>query len=328
MEIIIDRESNTPAYRQIVHQFQAAIQRGKLQAGYKLPTERDLARDCEISRGTVKKAYEELERENLVQVVQGSGTFVAGVAETKEVSRKESAIIRIEGLFDELLDLNFSINEIKNLFYLMAYERERQMEAFHIAAVDCNPEALAIYEKQLLYLSRKHIHKILLSDLEREGNPSAVLREYDLIITTTTHFREIEALVPDLSHKLLQAAVSPSQKTVVEIASIGLKSAIAVISYSSKFGQIISERLSNFQLDEKSVISKVDPNDDELYKILESADAIILPPGYPLTRNQQIAGALTRFRNRGGRLIEFEYRIEQGSLVYVEDRISEILQGA
>ncbi len=327
MRIKIKKESNIPAYRQIVGQIQSAIQAGKLQAGYKLPTERELAKSCNLARGTIKKAYETLEKERLVQVIRGSGTFVAGVSEIQHATRKVSALSKIEALFDELLDRGLSITEIKNLFYLMAYQRERQMEAFHIAAVDCNPEALSIYEKQLLFLSKKRVYKIPLTDLRKQKNPSATLREYDLIITTTNHIDELEKLIPELNNKLLKASVSPSQKTVVDIASIHKKSRIGIVSISEKFSRVIRDRLLNFQLNEQSVMSLVQPSDEELISLLEKSDALIMPPDYPLNRNRHTAAAINRFRDRGGRLIEFEYRIEQGTLDYIEDRIAKIFQG-
>jgi GntR family transcriptional regulator len=51
-----------------------------LQPGDALPSVRQLAADLGINPNTVKQAYRELEREGLVHVRRGQGTFVTDVA--------------------------------------------------------------------------------------------------------------------------------------------------------------------------------------------------------------------------------------------------------
>lgn len=51
----------------------------------KLPTERDLATEFDVSRLTVRRALDRLEHEGLVYRVQGAGTFVAAPRITKSV---------------------------------------------------------------------------------------------------------------------------------------------------------------------------------------------------------------------------------------------------
>lgn len=51
----------------------------------KLPTERDLASQFDVSRLTVRRALDRLEQDGLVYRVQGSGTFVASPRITKSV---------------------------------------------------------------------------------------------------------------------------------------------------------------------------------------------------------------------------------------------------
>jgi 2-aminoadipate transaminase len=66
-----------PVYRQIVGLLAAAIGRGTLLAGHRLPPERDLATAMTISRATVVAAYRELEARGLVRGYVGRGTFVS-----------------------------------------------------------------------------------------------------------------------------------------------------------------------------------------------------------------------------------------------------------
>ena len=66
-----------PLYRQLVRQVTDAIAGGRLSPGEKLPSHRDLAAQLVIAPLTVKKAYDELEREGLIRTQRGRGTFVS-----------------------------------------------------------------------------------------------------------------------------------------------------------------------------------------------------------------------------------------------------------
>lgn len=65
-----------PLYRQIVRQVSDAIAGGRLTSGERLPSHRDLAAQLVIAPLTVKKAYDELEKEGLIRTQRGRGTFI------------------------------------------------------------------------------------------------------------------------------------------------------------------------------------------------------------------------------------------------------------
>ncbi|WP_342641022.1 PLP-dependent aminotransferase family protein [Rhodoligotrophos ferricapiens] len=65
-----------PAYLSLADQIARAIVEGKLEAGTRLPTQRHLAEDLQLSTQTVSRAYEELIRRGLLSGEIGRGTFV------------------------------------------------------------------------------------------------------------------------------------------------------------------------------------------------------------------------------------------------------------
>ncbi len=67
-------------YQQIVDGLRREVSEGRLRAGAPLPSFRQLAEDLLVSVITVKRAYEELEREGIIYRRQGLGTFVAEAA--------------------------------------------------------------------------------------------------------------------------------------------------------------------------------------------------------------------------------------------------------
>ena len=87
MRIVLSNASPDPIYEQIARQIRSQILSGDLSEGDLLPSIRALARDLQISVITTKRAYEELEREGLLNTVGGKGTFVA--AQNPELLREK-----------------------------------------------------------------------------------------------------------------------------------------------------------------------------------------------------------------------------------------------
>lgn len=66
-----------PKYRQLLQLLRQQILSGALAPAAQLPTEEELAQTYGLSRGTVRKAIEQLSAEGLVYTAQGSGTYVS-----------------------------------------------------------------------------------------------------------------------------------------------------------------------------------------------------------------------------------------------------------
>jgi len=64
-------------YEQIVDRLKREVSEGRVKPGAALPSFRALAEELLVSVITVKRAYEELEREGIIYRRQGLGTFVA-----------------------------------------------------------------------------------------------------------------------------------------------------------------------------------------------------------------------------------------------------------
>jgi GntR family transcriptional regulator len=73
----ISPAASGPLYQQIVESIKREVLANRLTAGSALPSYRVLAEQLLVSLITVKRAYEELEREGITFSRQGLGTFVA-----------------------------------------------------------------------------------------------------------------------------------------------------------------------------------------------------------------------------------------------------------
>ena len=77
MKILISNTSEIRLYRQIKDQIKDAILREELSEGDPLPSIRAFANDLSVSVLTVRRVYDELEREGFIVSQVGIGTFVS-----------------------------------------------------------------------------------------------------------------------------------------------------------------------------------------------------------------------------------------------------------
>lgn len=77
MHIAINTADPRPIYVQIMDEIRRAVVLGLLGAESALPSVRQLAVDLRVNPNTVAQAYRELERQGVVYVRRGQGTFVS-----------------------------------------------------------------------------------------------------------------------------------------------------------------------------------------------------------------------------------------------------------
>ncbi len=73
----VDPRLPTPVYQQVVDGIKEAVAKGLLKPRDRLPAVRELAMLMMLNHNTVAKAYQELERERVIEVIRGRGTYVA-----------------------------------------------------------------------------------------------------------------------------------------------------------------------------------------------------------------------------------------------------------
>lgn len=103
MKILISNSSSIPIYEQIKESIISQILSDDLKEGEKLPSIRSLAKDIRISIMTVKRAYDELEKEGYLVTHQGKGSYISLKSSelAKEMKQKE-----IEDYIFKIVDIS------------------------------------------------------------------------------------------------------------------------------------------------------------------------------------------------------------------------------
>ncbi len=119
MKILLSNASPSPIYEQILRQIRAQILSGDLSEGEALPSIRKLAQTLQISVITTKRAYDELEREGLIDTVGGKGTFVASPnAEFLREKRVRAVEEKLSEAIAEARAAGIAAKELKHMLTL------------------------------------------------------------------------------------------------------------------------------------------------------------------------------------------------------------------
>lgn len=76
--LIIER-TGEPLYLQIANQIRQQIATGQISIGERLPTIRQMSEDLRINSDPIRHALRLLQTEHIIDIVQGSGTFVTSI---------------------------------------------------------------------------------------------------------------------------------------------------------------------------------------------------------------------------------------------------------
>ncbi|MCI5527505.1 MAG: GntR family transcriptional regulator [Oscillospiraceae bacterium] len=319
MNFSIEKNSTVSIYQQLINQVTRKVQNGELPSGKKLPTVRELADQLGIARGTVKHAYEELERKGIITMTRGKGTFIREQAR-QESSAKVRAMAAIERLLDEMESLSFSPQEIQMFFNLKMRERMERDDNVCIIFIDCNPETLANIINQISVLPNIEAHKLLLNNALKE--PFVIDDFADLVITTSTHMNQLSSVVSN-KEKLVQVVTAPSSPTVAKMAMIGGKS-VGILCASETYSHIILRSMQNLELSCKNIETFLFGSAAHLDTFLRHKDVLIVPNDFLLFCSRTEGDLIRQADQLGKTVIRYNYQIDGGSFLNVQEKIDSI----
>ena len=318
MEIRIKSGTDVPIYQQIVDAVQEQISSGVLAEGQKLPTVRQLAEEMGLAKGTIKRAYDELERCGAIRMTQGKGTFVLELRRRTD-SHKEQAMQAIDRMLDELEALDFSPREIEIFFDLKLRARMDRGAGLRVAVTDCNVEALALIADQIAAIGGIELFRFTLDEVMNA--PYKLSDSMELIFTTECHVEQLERIVSQ-PQKIVKLALAPTQATVVSLARMRDARRIGIISASEQYGDAMREGASEVIGTDHRFESRFF-GDGDPGGFVSRQDAVLVPAGYMKYCSAEEAEWLHRF-SRSKPLLAYELQIDAGSFMYLRDRIEQL----
>lgn len=315
----VNAELDIPIYQQLVDTIRAAVKKGTLLPGAQLPTVQEMTIELGIARGTVKRAYDELERAGLVEKVQGRGTFVR-YQPANSGSRKERAMAAIDDMLDRLEDMGLTASEINIFLNLKLRERAEEEAQVKVAVVECNPENLSQMSEQLRHISGVDLYSYSLDTIRQY--PYNLDGDFDLIVTTSSHATYLEGVLP-LKKRMARIALRPSTRFLSDVIKLRHGKEVGIVGYSPRFGELLYETCSSYAEDVVLHDPAPTASEQELAAYVEGKHVLLVPKHYRKYFKPSLADVIAGFK---GEIIECYYEMDEGSLLYLENKIKRLLE--
>ena len=191
---------NKPMYRQIADALREKISEGELKPGDALPTESSLQEAFNVSRVTVRQALKLLTEEQIVESIQGSGTYV------KE-ERVNYDIYQLTGFYEKLADRNVDTHSEVSIFEVL------KADAKLAEKLNLSHDDKVWHVKRVRFIKQKPVN------LEETWMPLALFPDltWEVMENSKYHYVEqIKKLVIDRSEQEL-VPIMPSEEAIAAL---------------------------------------------------------------------------------------------------------------
>lgn len=317
MELVLNKGSGIPLYKQVKHAITDKIRSKELSAGFKMPTERELSEHLKISRNTVSAAYKDLEKEGLLISRQGKGTFVAEESDRIIHGEVHERILHlVDAGMKEALDYGM---EAKDFLHLVEQRVEEKLDLIRTASavyIECNTEQARYFAQQIEAGTNMKCDPLTIADLiEMTDETRLLLYKAKVIVSTFNHVPEVLEYVEGFGKTVLGVAINPDLKTIVRIARLPRETRLAFVCISDEFKSKVQQAFDNAGLTDLDLVYTNTQDPDQLERILADRDQIIVSPG--------------RFRDvrtyvEQERIIPFLYNLDEGTLKTLKQNLLEL----
>ena len=225
---------NKPMYRQIADALREKISAGELKPGDALPTESSLQEAFNVSRVTVRQALKLLTEEQIVESIQGSGTYV------KE-ERVNYDIYQLTGFYEKLADRNVDTHSEVSIFEVL------KADAKLAEKLNLSHDDKVWHVKRVRFIKQKPVN------LEETWMPLALFPDltWEVMENSKYHYVEqIKKLVIDRSEQEL-VPIMPSEEAIAALSLDPAKPILEKVSRGFlKDGRVLEYSRNVFNTDD------------------------------------------------------------------------------
>lgn len=318
IEIRVKKDSGVPLYVQVKKQIMDLIKNGTLKVGNKMPTERELSENLKVSRNTISTAYNELEQEGVLKSYQGRGTFVAEEANPWKAQNVKEKIIKFVDLgLEEAMETGMDVDDFLEIVTQRVKEKKDIMSKMTALYVECNIEQSKMFSKQLMDSTNMNVIPFTLDDIRNINKETQeIIEKCQVIISTFNHVNEVVKLTKPFEKEVIGVAINVDLETIVKIARYPEDTRFGFVCMSQEFmfkarGALERAGLGNINIQYTNTTDK-----NELVKIINNSDAIIVSPGrYKDVKENTVEDKA---------ILRFLYSLDDNSVKALKSKIIEV----
>lgn len=317
MELILNKGSGIPLYKQVKNSITEKIRSGELHSGFKMPTERELSEQLRISRNTVSAAYKELEKDGLLTSHQGKGTFVAEESEEALSGKFHDRILHFVDMgMEEAFATGMEAKDFLRLVEQRVTEKVDLLRTARAIYIECNTEQARDFSRQIEVGTNLQCDPLTIQELiEMSDETRLMLYNAKVIVTTFNHVPEVMEYVKDFNKTILGVAINPDLKTIVQIARYPEGTRFAFVSISIEFMEKVRASLEGSGLDDLDIVYTNTQDPQPLEAMVSDRDIILVSPGRYRDVNRYVEAE---------RILPLLYNLDDGSLKALKQRLLEL----
>ncbi len=280
----IEKNKKVPLYLQLQDLIKYYISTGVIKNNDQLPGVNDLARDLEINFDTVRKAYKELEKEGLVSMRRGTGSFVQLKDDKLKSmqSRLETAADPLQTVKDvirRLVQQGTPINEIKDILSKAVDEVTQEMTRQLLIFTECNQLQIIEISKILETRLKMKVKPVLLEDLENEIKQLAENEDNILsVITTGFHVNEVQKILSKTGIDIQMLVTNMSPETRRKLDEFGPRARFGFICRDRDSIPFYTDLLNTELGGTINLITSVFNDTSKVKEIIRMADVLLVTP--------------------------------------------------
>jgi hypothetical protein len=276
-----------------------------------------------ISRGTVKKAYSQLESLNIIKIIWGSGAYIA---QNDELSDKHSERAQLAALMDTMHEKGYTQQEIE-AFAFLRLSMGRLKRKASIALIESCPEVMGICQKRLNDFADGLCRSFLISDVKGFTNKDNIFQDYDIILSDIEHYYTVAGLIPLNAHRITTYSLALSADTNTALSEIKTADQVGIFTQSRTFRELINNRLldSGIRVHDRDCVYQRWVTADDFAGFISNKHTLIMPPMHVMDISCDMFAIIRAFIENGGRLINTDLVMDRNTLIYIEEKIANIL---
>jgi DNA-binding transcriptional regulator YhcF (GntR family) len=319
----IDKDNKIPLYLQLKDLIKYYISTGVIQDDQQLPGVNALGKELNVNFETVRKAYKELEKEGLLKMARGRGTYVTlhptkiprMSADPPPETKPEEAL---KLWMKRLVRSGIGLAEVKKTVARIINDIEKEESKQIVIFTECNHYQVKEISKTLRSALNLNVRAVLVENLKKEVDkilkgPHNLLA----VITTGFHINEVRRLLEDIPVSTHVLITSMSNET---------RQALLDFDRNKHFGFICRDRESIPLWEDliKDELGKdidlrcsILADRDEVQEILQSVNVVMVSPPVYKEIKKQASPKLSVFN-------VFD-KVDSMSMRLIKDRLTEHL---
>lgn len=222
MLFVLEKGHKDSLLDQARSQLLTALHTGRLGAGDRLPSVRQVAQRNGINLKTAYSIYQRLGAEGYVTLRVGAGAYVADIDQSDlEEAYCHSMFKLVKSNLAEAERLKVGPREYLRLVRRLV--KKSRSRTARVAVVECNEEQINLFAHEISSRTGLAVSPLLLS-LLKSSDPHAAgeIAGADYVATTHFHFREVKALTARCGKPLVQLRLNPAfVPSIIEAARRG-----------------------------------------------------------------------------------------------------------